>query len=173
MRGRRPIPFVGPMPALLILATWMCTYHFMYYDSLISAFGVCVLLADPRPFFKPRTIDGDEHNYSNFAAQPDGFRVRSAWLINSFVLTVIFIMLFNESITRNLSIEVTAIPYSITTPRTIYGGATEVSPRIEAGTNDRYAIETFLVMAIWAWCGLTVLVGKFGRSEDSEGVHPD
>lgn len=34
----------GPAPAFLILGAWFCCYHFMYYDALLTAFPVCLLL---------------------------------------------------------------------------------------------------------------------------------
>lgn len=42
----------GPGPALAFLAAWLCTYRFMYYDSLIAAAGVMVLLAQPGRFLR-------------------------------------------------------------------------------------------------------------------------
>ena len=53
--GRRPageVPLTGPLAAFAIFGAWLCTYRFMYYDSLIAALGVVVLMADPRPFFR-------------------------------------------------------------------------------------------------------------------------
>ena len=43
----------GPAPAFLLLAAWLTCYHFMYYDVLLSALPVFVLLAKPRRLLEP------------------------------------------------------------------------------------------------------------------------
>jgi arabinofuranan 3-O-arabinosyltransferase len=156
LRGRR-VPFTGPAPAMLILAAWMCTYHFMYYDALISAFGVCVLLADPRPFFRARTITGDEGPLLHLLDQPNGSR--PTWLVNSFALTAIALLLFHENGTRLMVIEVTGIAHSFTRQRTLANGTTEMSPRLIVGTGYHYPVETLIVIVLWAWCVMASLWG--------------
>lgn len=51
---RRPLGrhLHGPGPALAFFAAWLCTYRFMYYDSLVAAVGVLVLLAQPGRFLR-------------------------------------------------------------------------------------------------------------------------
>ncbi len=165
LRGGR-LPFTGPAPAMLILAAWMCTYHFMYYDALVSAFGVCVLLADPRLFFRARTIDGDEGPLLGIVAMPKGGR--PVWLVNSFVLTTFALLLINENLTRQLDIEVTGIVHMIDVKgivhvierqRTLGNGASEISPRLVVGTGYLYPVETLITMALWAWCVVASLWG--------------
>jgi hypothetical protein len=154
LRGRRDVPFVGPLPAMLILAAWMCTYHFMYYDSLISAFGVCVLLADPRPFFRMRVLNQVESGR------------RSAWIVNSFALSIIALMILQENVTQILKIEVTAVAHAMASQRTLNNGTTELAPRLIVGTSDRYPLDTLMVLALWSWCWVTVLMGKWKYDSD-------
>jgi hypothetical protein len=44
----------GPRAAFLLLAGWLCCYHFMYYDTLLSFVGVVVLLVNPHLYLWPR-----------------------------------------------------------------------------------------------------------------------
>jgi len=157
LRGSRRLPFTGPAPAMLILAAWMCTYHFMYYDALISAFGACVLLADPRPFFRARTITGAEGPLLRVVDRPNGRE--PTWLVNSFALTAIALMIIHENGTRQMVIEVTGVVHSFTRQRTIANGTTEVSPRLIVGTGYLYPVETLITMALWAWCVVASLRG--------------
>jgi hypothetical protein len=43
----------GPAPAFLLLGTWLSCYHFMYYDVLLTAFPVFLLLSEPRRYWEP------------------------------------------------------------------------------------------------------------------------
>jgi arabinofuranan 3-O-arabinosyltransferase len=158
LSGKRPIPFTGPIPAMLILATWMCTFHFMYYDALISAFGVCVLLADPRPFFRPRALFSRERPVS---AESNPRRRRSRWLINSFALTIVALLIFHENVTFLMKIEVTGVAHSQTSKRTLPDGSTEMAPRFIVGTSDRYPWDTVMIAMLWTWCWMTILTGRW------------
>jgi hypothetical protein len=163
LRRKGPLPLTGPLPAMLILTTWMCTYHFMYYDSLISAFGVCLLLADPRPFFRPRALNRDggvEDIYSKTNQMlPEK---RSLWLANSFVLTVVVGMVCHENFTQIMKFEATFVAKTMTSKRTLDDETTEQAPRLIVGTSDRYPWDTVMIIALWAWCGAVVV----GREKD-------
>jgi arabinofuranan 3-O-arabinosyltransferase len=159
---RKKPPLTGPFPAMIILAAWLCTYHFMYYDSLVSAFGVFVLLADPRPFFRARAIQSV--NVDPFAVAQPGRRI---WLINSFVLTIVALMLFHENVTQPLKLEGTWVVRQRTSKRELPDGTTEQAPRIIVGTSDNYPWDTVLVGALWLWCWGTVLAGRWKDSGDA------
>jgi hypothetical protein len=161
LRGERSIPFTGPLPAMLALTAWMCTYHFMYYDVLLSAFGVCVLLADPRPFFRRQPLQP-------VGAEPGR---RSVWLVNSFVLTMVMLLVLQENTTRQMRIEITGVVHSLTTARALPNGATEEAPRtLVVGTSDRYPVDTLIVLAIWAWSAVMSLAGV--RSHPPRAASP-
>ena len=117
VRKRGPVPFTGPLPAMLILAAWMCSFHFMYYDSLISAFGFCVLLADPKPWFRMRRLD-DNAALTDDPSTADPRSIRPLvqlvkWfvlsVVTSFVLSVLTLMLFHENVTQILKLEATIL----------------------------------------------------------------
>ena len=46
-RWRRPAGVDGPAVAFLMLGAWLGCFHFMYYDTLLAALPVCLLLAAP------------------------------------------------------------------------------------------------------------------------------
>lgn len=159
---RKPLPLTGPFPAMIILAAWLCTYHFMYYDALVSAFGVFVLLADPRPFFRPRDIDHQK---------VDPFSVRQPkrrlLIVNSFVLTILAFMIFHENVTQPLKLDGTWVMRAETSKRELPDGTTEPAPRLHIGTSDHYPWDTVLIVALWIWCWGTVLTGKWKQSADT------
>jgi arabinofuranan 3-O-arabinosyltransferase len=43
----------GPAPAFLLLGAWLCCFHFMYYDVLLSALPVFLLFTEPRRYYEP------------------------------------------------------------------------------------------------------------------------
>jgi hypothetical protein len=45
---RRPTPVLGPAAAFVGLGAWLTCYHFVYYDSLLAALPVFLLLTDAR-----------------------------------------------------------------------------------------------------------------------------
>ncbi|MCE9529902.1 MAG: DUF2029 domain-containing protein [Planctomycetes bacterium] len=167
LRGDGPVPFTGPLPALLILTAWMCTYHFMYYDAMLSAFGIFVLLADPRPFFRPRLVHLVEDSSSDAPTTSKG---RSVWLVNSFVLTLVAFLLFEENVTQPMKIEFTAYAHSSTSRLIMHDGSTDIRPRLIAGTGDEYPVETFTIIVLWFWCWITVLMGT--KPADTPIVEP-
>ncbi len=182
LKVRRRPPLTGPFPAMIILAAWLCTYHFMYYDALISAFGAFVLLADPRPFLRPRAPNGKlvdpfatgmqsvDPALRDGSVRPDpsrsaGSTERRLWLVNSFVLTIVALMLFHENVTQPLKFEATWVMHAGTSKRELPDGTTELAPRLVVGTSDRYPWDTLMVMALWTWCWGTVLAGKWKESD--------
>jgi hypothetical protein len=55
LRGKHGRADRGPMAAFLLLGSWLCCYHFMYYDVLLTALPVYLLLEAGR-FFRPRLL---------------------------------------------------------------------------------------------------------------------
>jgi hypothetical protein len=48
----------GPPAAFLLLGAWLCCFHFMYYDVLLSALAVLLLFTEPRRYLEPRFVSG-------------------------------------------------------------------------------------------------------------------
>lgn len=53
LRSEAPRLATGPGPAFLFLGAWMSCYHFMYYDVLLTALPVLLLLADRGSWLHP------------------------------------------------------------------------------------------------------------------------
>jgi hypothetical protein len=46
----------GPPAAFVLLGAWLTCFHFMYYDVLLAALPVLVLLTEPRRFLEPLLV---------------------------------------------------------------------------------------------------------------------
>lgn len=167
LTARRKPPLSGPFPAMIILAAWLCTYHFMYYDALVSAFGVFVLLAGSGPFFRVRK-DHLENADSATTSRPG----RKYELVNAFVLGVLAVMILHENITQPLKLEWTWVAGERTSQRRLTDGTTEIAPRLIIGTSDKYPWDTLLVMALWLWCWGKVLAGRRDPPSDLTATQP-
>lgn len=52
-RWRENRATTGHIAAFLLMGGWLCCYHFMYYDVLLTALPVFALFADPERFLRP------------------------------------------------------------------------------------------------------------------------
>jgi arabinofuranan 3-O-arabinosyltransferase len=142
-RGRARL--VGPLPAFVLFAAWLCTYRFMYYDALIAALSVIVLLADPRPYFR-----------------------RAWWPVASWASFFIGLLLIIENATAPLNVELTASAmYYRGTETAQDGGTRQTAPTVRVGSGDEYPWDTAGVFALWVWCAVAVLVPGWRRSDES------
>jgi arabinofuranan 3-O-arabinosyltransferase len=120
----------GPLPALVLLGAWLCTYRFMYYDALLAAVGGIALMTDPTPFFR-----------------------RSWWPFASLASIFVGIMLLIENVTSPLNVEVTASVHGLTGKVTASDGSTKTTaPTIYIASGDDYPWDTAAVFALWLWC---------------------
>jgi hypothetical protein len=139
----------------------------MYYDMLIAALPVVVLLADPRPFFQDRRL------------QITGDRIPATWqsrrytvYLNSFVLSVLGILLLLENTVRHLRLEATIVADISTSVRELTNGTTELSPRLHIGSSDKSAWDVLAIMILWMWCGVCVLWGSRRFEHQMTGATP-
>jgi hypothetical protein len=56
LKWHRPAVAVGPGATFLLLGSWLCCYHFMYYDTLLAALPVLLLFTEPRRYLQPVTL---------------------------------------------------------------------------------------------------------------------
>jgi arabinofuranan 3-O-arabinosyltransferase len=137
----------GPAPAFLLLSSWLLCFHFMYYDVLLAAFPVFLLLTYPRKFLVPRFIliflarrihlGDDLYGFYKPVFQghaPPPVPVmpilhRHVWVLNSLELTLVFILLL--------------IP--------------PVFPQLGISNPHGTPWETFVLIGLWLWCGWTWL----------------
>ena len=169
LRANRKQP-TGVGAGFLFLGAHLTCFHFMYYDSLISAAALAVLFADPRPFFRtktfalepaveePRLPAGRGLPSPPLVRKPLGARMIG--YVNSFPLTVVALLFVVENSLAGLEVEATfgvrQITYFTAT------GASAKSPVIRGDTSLRYPLDTFLLMALWAWCGWRLLRDRGG-----------
>jgi hypothetical protein len=118
----------GPSAAFLLLGAWMCCFHFMYYDSLLSAVGVIALLADPGKFVRPLVVRFGTQSTANVSnAWTNYLRLRlprshpdlnsddstadspgsGIWIANSFILYALFALIFIQATFTYLGISAT------------------------------------------------------------------
>lgn len=126
---------VGPLPCLVLLGAWLCTYRFMYYDVLLAAVGVVALMTDPRPFFR-----------------------RAWWPFASWAAVIVGLMLLIENATSPLNVQVTASVHGLKGTMTAADGSTKKSaPTIYIASGDEYPWDTVAVLALWLWCVVQVV----------------
>jgi arabinofuranan 3-O-arabinosyltransferase len=140
--------------AFLLLGAWMLCYHFMYYDSLLAALPVFLLLTEPRRFLIPRLLGLIQLNGKTLpselaayyeAESPKGLPGSSPvaigpnriWVLNSFELTLIALMIASQ--------------YAF--------------PHLGWGASYGPPWDTLCLFILWLWCGGCWLIGQ--RSEPS------
>ncbi|MBX9584042.1 MAG: DUF2029 domain-containing protein, partial [Gemmataceae bacterium] len=147
---RRP---VGVGAAFLFTGAFLSCYRFMYYDLLLSAVGFVLLLAEPG-LFRPRTsalIPADRP-----PADPG-----PVVYLNSFPLTVLAGLYLVENFLHWLGADLTVGAAAYARVTTATDGSTEaVVPKVRFETTLAYPWETVLLVALWAWCGVRLLVRR-------------
>ena len=147
MRANRDPGFVGAEPGFVMLGAWACSYHFMYYDALISAFGLFIILADREVHFRRRPV---------FETR-DGRT--TVWRANSWILTCAFLLVMVENILSYLRLEATFRVARFAHEVTRADGSTEL-PRVLVATDVYYPWDTFAALLVWAWAGWRTVRGR-------------
>jgi hypothetical protein len=112
----------GPMAAFVLLGAWFCCYHFMYYDMLLTALPVWLLLIEPERYLRRRfltvhdwpgwkaTVEAPEYYQPRWPTlYPSQFPGRGTglprvWMLNSMTLTLIAMSVFSELIVPGFGI---------------------------------------------------------------------
>jgi hypothetical protein len=132
---------VGPGPAFVLLSAWLCCFHFMYYDLLLTALPVFLLLVEPRRFLEREYLAWTVLRRGQLAPAFDGYHairapdrlvpqatVRgtgfSLWVVNSLTLSLVSVLMF-----------------------TAHG-----LPLLGYGVQG-FAFDTACIVVIWLWCG--------------------
>jgi hypothetical protein len=157
----------GPPAAFLLLGAWMSCYHFMYYDVLLTALPVALLVTELRQYLTPVLVAvatlPDETRKNPFAQyfRPswDWTPPRSSGLLqvgyryvfvrNSMTLTLIALLAISDLLLTFLGIEIsisaTALKHSPIPLPITYSTAFAGTPW-----------PTFCLFALWLWCGFKV-----------------
>jgi hypothetical protein len=164
-RRRRVRAVDGYGAAFVGLGAWASCFHFIYYDAALAALPVALLLTDPRRFLRPVVVaaapvpDELAHYYAprplgEPPPAPTGIKVepRLAAVLNSAVLTFVALLILVEQSFNNLalraSVSVGLLPSSWSLPR----------PLIFSTEQHGTPWDTFLLLALWAYCGVRVLM---------------
>lgn len=161
--------FVGLGPAFLFLGAYLSCLRFMYYDTLLSFAAVAVLIADRGLMRRAMIFQSKSVPIEQAAAIQDAQSAASAqgdgrWVgyINSLPLTIVVSLGLYENVLIASNIR-----------STISLGFLEKSstgtPRIEVDVPLQLALDTMLLVALWAWLGVRLLLEKdqTPRSESS------
>jgi hypothetical protein len=153
---------LGIGPAFLFLGAWLCGFHFMYYDSLLTAVPACLLLLQPQRYFQRILIGvlpaggpagtallADYYQPRLPAALPttNPFRdtaFRKVAVLNSLTLSLIVLLWVVDVVFPGLDI---AVSVSV-------AGLRSVPMPLRFSTwyiGTPWA--TFVILALWAWCG--------------------
>jgi hypothetical protein len=133
----------GPIAGFLQLCCWMMCFHFIYYDLLLAAFPVFLLLTEPRKFLEPRFVVIQPLSVTRLGGEVAGYYqlvlpsaypsrlslpaagLRHLWLINRTELNLVALLL--------------SIVY--------------LAPLLGGSIYHGWPWETFCLIALWFWCG--------------------
>jgi arabinofuranan 3-O-arabinosyltransferase len=140
----------GPAAAFVLLGAWMCCYHFMYYDVLLTALPVCLLFTNPRGYLEPLFVGLWPFGKSKPSAEladyyrPTRFFQPQSWLpyvaggygqlflVNSLVMSLVALLL--------------SIQYAF--------------PSLGIGVYKGPPSDTYALIVLWLWCGFRLLREK-------------
>src|SRR5439155_1690246 len=100
----------GTGTAFVLLGAWLCCFHFMFYDTLLSSLGVFVLLQEPRRFLRPVLLVLSEAPaplaayFGPMLDEPPPHRVpvpagpRTVAVLNSLTLTLVVMLIVIEHV---------------------------------------------------------------------------
>jgi arabinofuranan 3-O-arabinosyltransferase len=140
MRREDARAVTGPGAAFLLLGAWLCCFHFMYYDVLLTALPVFLLFAEPKRYLQPVALRAVPVDSGLAVINP-----RSLCLVNSMVLTLVALLPVTEFVVPHLGLEISVWATPL---------ATDFLRRpIAFGTDLRGTPwNTFVLFWLWLWC---------------------
>lgn len=133
----------GPSAAFVFLGAWLCCFHFMYYDVLLTALPVLLLFDEPRRYLKPRVLVTVPLETGQSAVNPRALR-----LVNNFVLTILGLLAVTEYVHPHMSMEVFIWAAPLAPFRDVLPQPVEFTTNL-MGT----PWNTFLLLSLWLWSG--------------------
>jgi arabinofuranan 3-O-arabinosyltransferase len=132
----------GAPAAFLLVGAWLCCYHFMYYDILLTALPLLLLFLDPRGYLSPRVFavipveDPLSYSHERAGIGMDSLlplaHVRPlhnrTWVQNRVEPTILVLLFATVYLFPLLGLGLRALPY-----------------------------DTFCAIAFWLWCGWVIL----------------
>ena len=157
----------------LFFGAWLTCYRFMYYDALVSAAGCAVLFAEPARFLRTHAFGlsrasqvplGTDRQLTALPAVSKSLASRLVGYVNSFPLTILVLLLLVENSLSGMELEATVGFGYYAQVTTGPGGETgRRVPRLVGDSSYGYPWETFLILALWAWCGWRLIRGEERR----------
>jgi hypothetical protein len=154
----------GPAAAFLLLGAWFCCYHFMYYDVLLTALPIFLLLTEPSRYLRPRLLLlKDSPNRESLLSVPDYSEPRWAslypylpcsdgkmpalvFVVNSMTLTLILLFVLADSVAPGLGISASVSAGALT------GSLIPLPLKFStAAAGTPWSV--FCLIALWLWCG--------------------
>ncbi len=195
---RRLEVFSGPHAAFILLAAWLLCLHFMYYDALISALAVLLLLDPPARLFHPLLVVFRRPNDPEPAAEPDadyfqplpaathpelsGYRVRGVAVANSFVMYLFATLLIVQHSLPWMQLGATFSmgrffkerpEISAGEPVVRDGKTVMHTPKLEVPLASKNPpLDTLVLLGLWGWCGVQVILAKPEASQ-KEAANPE
>jgi hypothetical protein len=170
LRKEQARAVTGPPAAFLFLFAWMMCFHFMYYDVLLAALPIFLLLTEPRRYLQPtllairpvseEQVGGEGAGYYG-ARLPQGYPqpvpLRQAgygqiWTLNSLILTIIAILLFIEHSLHFLGVSA-SVQANFLQNWPILESWPIHQPMPFSGDWKGTPWETFCLMVLWLYCG--------------------
>ncbi|MCZ2343373.1 MAG: DUF2029 domain-containing protein [Bacteroidales bacterium] len=155
----------------LFLGAWLCCYRFMYYDVLIAVVGIFILLAERNLWWRnagftltplPREplLPEDPRPLPHLTPPPPEPLSRNGLItVNSFLLTMLFLLLILENWGLGLAPEATVRVNGWNWTATQPNGSTELKTATVAMTVSYYQPwDTVLILILWFWAGFRLLL---------------
>lgn len=171
-RRRQEIrPADGYGSAFVAIAAWSTCFHFIYYDSLLAVLPVTMLIADPQRFVRPIILavsPAPPGLARYFSPRPMSDPLseefvrtapRTAAVLNSFVLTALAALLVIGLAFPGWDVGATVS----------VGALERLRPLTFSTGQHGTPWETFVLLALWVYCGVRVLM-RFG--DDDGGPRP-
>jgi hypothetical protein len=165
LRARQVRAVTGPGAAFLLLGGWLCCFHFMFYDAVLTFLPVLLLLADPRWYFRPRLWERQPLEWEQRVP-----RARRPWGLARAVAGAVAVFRFPAAPPHGeRQVAVLRLP-----AHSPYGWLRNAFPllallallAIEGPLQKwRYTdltepMDTFALIVLWAWCGGWVLTRR-------------
>jgi hypothetical protein len=170
LRKHQARAVTGPPAAFLFLFAWMMCFHFMYYDVLLAALPVFLLLTEPRRYLQPILLAirplSEEKLGSELAGYyrprlPHGYPPQApllqagyghVWALNSLILTIIGILLFIEHSLHFMVIEA-SVKAAFLENWPVFESWPIHQPLLISGDWKGTPWETFCLLVLWLYCG--------------------
>jgi arabinofuranan 3-O-arabinosyltransferase len=162
-RHKQSRALTGPPAAFLHLGAWLSCYHFMYYDVLLTALPVALLLTEPRRYLNPVFVavailpeEMRKHPVLSYyqpglVCTPPSSSVlqvgyQNVCVRNSMTLTLIALLAISDLLLTFVGIEISISATSV--KHAPFPLPVTLSTAF-AGT----PWPTFCLLALWLWCG--------------------